>query len=55
MKIKPIAFTSIEEINNWLAKNFNNYLEIKEFLEENLFHIADTKERAIATVKYSSD
>ena len=55
MKIKPIAFTSIEEINNWLAKNFNNYLEIKEFLEENLFHIADTKERAIASVKYSAE
>ena len=55
MKIKPIAFTSIEEINNWLAKNFDNYLETKEFLEENLFHITDTKERAIASVKYSAE
>lgn len=54
-KKKPIAFKSIEEVNHWLVKNFDNYLETKEFLEENLFHITDTKERAIASVKYSAE
>lgn len=53
MKKTPIAFKNIEEINNWMAKNFNDYLEANEFLEKNFCHITDIKERAIASIKYS--
>lgn len=52
-KIKPVAFTNIEEINNWTAKNFDDYFEANEFLEKNFYHITDLKERAIASIKYS--
>lgn len=53
--IKPIAFSDIEEINNWLAKYFDEYLETKQFLEENFHTIVDIKERAIVSVKYSAE
>ncbi|RVU91550.1 hypothetical protein EH230_11920 [Flavobacterium columnare] len=53
--IKPIAFSNIDEINLWLAKNFDDYLETKETLEENLFQIKDVKERAIASVKFKEE
>lgn len=53
--IKPIAFSNIEEINLWLAKNFDDYLDVKQTLEENLFQINDVKERAIASLKYSAE
>ena len=52
-KKKPIAFKSIEEINHWLVKNFDNYLETKELLEENLYHLIEVKEKSIASINYS--
>lgn len=54
-KKTPIAFKNIEEINNWMAKNFDDYLEANEFLEKNFYHIIDIKERAIASIKYSEE
>ncbi|AEW87095.1 hypothetical protein FCOL_11460 [Flavobacterium columnare ATCC 49512] len=54
-KIKPIVFSNIEEINNWLAKNFDDYLETIQLLEENLYHIIDVKQKANASVKYSAE
>lgn len=54
-KIEPIAFSSIEEINHWLVKNFDDYHETKEFLGENLYNLVDVEGRAIASVKYSAE
>ncbi|WP_375605660.1 hypothetical protein [Flavobacterium davisii] len=53
--IKPIAFSNIEEINDWLAKNFDDYFETKEFLEKNLYQIIEVKEKAIASIKYDAE
>lgn len=52
-KNTPIAFKNIEEINNWMTKNFDDYLEANEFLEKNFNHITDIKESA--SVKYSEE
>ena len=54
-KIEPIAFSSIEEINHWLVKNFDDYHETKEFLGENLYNLVDVEGRGIASVKYSAE
>ncbi|WP_428224533.1 hypothetical protein [Flavobacterium sp.] len=54
-KKTPIAFKNIEEINDWLAKNFDDYLETKEFLEKNLYHLIEVKEKSVASVKYSTE
>lgn len=54
-KIKPITFKNIEEINLWIVKNFDDYHDTKEFLEQNFTNIVDVRERAIASVKYSAE
>lgn len=51
-KKPPITFKNIEEINLWMVNNFDDYLETKEFLQQEFFPIIYIKERAIASVKY---
>ena len=41
--MKQITYTNTDEINDWLAKNFNDYLNTKELLEKKLVKI-DSKE-----------
>lgn len=54
IKKPSIAFKNMKEINDWIVKNFDDYLETKEFLELMLQPITNIKERAIASVKYTN-
>lgn len=54
-KKKPKAFKNIEEINFWMVKNFDDYIEAKEIVEKRIYVVIDIKEKATASLKYSEE
>lgn len=54
-KKTAIAFTNIEEINLWMVKYFDEYLEAKEIVEKKVYAVIDIKEKATANLKYSEE